>query len=162
MQAAEAEITPQPEDSLYYRPYYQEGQIPGLETEDIKLCGNSIGNKGFNIIELIVVVIIIGILAALAVSQYFPARENAFDKEAKASLRLIQAAEKIYNMEVNGYYSNSTNAGINTELRLSLPTGTNRAWDYSTSSAGAGNAQRLPGGPSRTWILNITEDEPHY
>lgn len=81
--------------------------------------------------------IIVGILATIGVSQYYPAKERALGKEAIANLKLISAAEKIYHMEAGEYYplnSYTTNiADINANLKLSL-TGTN--WDYKIEAVG--------------------------
>ncbi|MCM8795768.1 MAG: prepilin-type N-terminal cleavage/methylation domain-containing protein, partial [Candidatus Omnitrophica bacterium] len=59
--------------------------------------------RGFTLLELVVVIIIIGILATFGISQYIPARERALGKEAIANLKLIAAAERIYRMETGRY-----------------------------------------------------------
>lgn len=88
--------------------------------------------RGFTLAELTVVIVIVGILVTLGISQYIPSRERALGNEAKANLKLIAAAEKIYRMEVGSYYpssgSESTIANINTNLKLFL---TEANWDYS-------------------------------
>jgi len=83
--------------------------------------------------ELIAVIIIIGILASIAIPSYNRSRERAVGQEARANLKLIVAAEKIYNMETGNYYFSSVMADINSNLKLSL-TATN--WSYSITSAG--------------------------
>lgn len=92
--------------------------------------------------ELIAVIIIIGVLATLAIPAFSVPRERALGKEAQANLRLIQAAQKIYNMD-NGFYYPYAESGtqtqnnitlINSYLKLSIPT-TN--WAYSVSASGS-------------------------
>jgi prepilin-type N-terminal cleavage/methylation domain-containing protein len=123
-----------------------------------------LNKKSFSLIELIVVVIIIGILAALALPGFGTSKERVLDKEAKANLALIQAAEKIYKMESSFYYpssgSTSVIADINTYLRVSLPTSA-LSWTYTVSTSQA-TASRLPSS-SRVWTLTFTgvgSDEP--
>jgi len=120
--------------------------------------------KGFTLVELIVVVIIIGILVAIAVPAFLKTQERAFDKDAIASLKLIQAAEKIYRQETGFYYpptgSETDPSNINTFLKLSLPKDATRKWNYSVDSTGSGSMGRTDTGTSRTWALPITDEEP--
>lgn len=97
--------------------------------------------KSFTLLELLITVIIIGILATLGTVSFTGVKEETLDKEAKANLRLILAAQRIYRMEVSGYYpySPSTESvidNINTDLRLLLSTAANPSWNYSTKSTG--------------------------
>jgi len=114
--------------------------------------------KGFTLLELLIVLIIIGVLAALFIPSFRPAKEAALNDEARANLDLIKAAEKVYRMENNLYYGPTSDINnINTYLKLSLPNATNRNWNYSIISASAdafsATAVRNVTGYSRTWTI---------
>jgi prepilin-type N-terminal cleavage/methylation domain-containing protein len=95
--------------------------------------------RSFTLTELLIVVVIVGVLTTLAVTQYGSVRERTLSREAIANLKLIAAAERIYNMEQGFFYpfggagENDFN-NINDNLRLSL---TERNWDYDISGGDA-------------------------
>jgi prepilin-type N-terminal cleavage/methylation domain-containing protein len=59
--------------------------------------------KGFTLLELIVVIIILGILATLGTGQYFKMIEKGRTAEAKAILGQIKTAQAAYFLERNTY-----------------------------------------------------------
>jgi len=61
------------------------------------------GKGGFTMIELMVVVIIVGVLAAAAVPIYRGNVKKAIATEAIATLGSIRSAERIYHAEYNKY-----------------------------------------------------------
>ncbi len=62
--------------------------------------------KGFTLIEMLVVVLIIGILAAIAFPQYEKAVEKSHAAEALMIVRTIADAEKVYYLATGKYTSN--------------------------------------------------------
>jgi len=106
--------------------------------------------KSFTLIEIIIVIVIVGILSAIALPNFGIMREKQLDKEAKAVLKLIQAAERIYRMENGSYYSSSNIALINSNLRLGLPDTGTPNWTY---ALGATSATATRSG--RTWLINF-------
>ena len=120
---------------------------------------------GMTLMELLIVIIVIGILAAIALPNFTPMREKAIEKEAIASLKLIQAAEKIYRMEAGDYYpmnvaSNPTyisdQSQLNDNLKLMLPI--SGPWLYRAKKLGCTDAARNGTGPY--WNLIISGTEP--
>ncbi len=53
-------------------------------------------SQGFTLIELLIVVVIIGILAAIAIPQFASTKEKAFDSSAKSDIRNMQTAQEGY------------------------------------------------------------------
>jgi prepilin-type N-terminal cleavage/methylation domain-containing protein len=69
--------------------------------------------EGFTLVELLVVLVIIGVLLAVAVPSYLGFRERAADSAAKTNLRAAVPAAEAY------YVDNQTYAGMNAaSLRL--------------------------------------------
>lgn len=85
------------------------------------------GQNGFTLIELMIVVAIIGILAAIAIPNFKNYSKRARQSEAKQELGNIRTLQEVYRSE-NGVYG-STAAAVN----WTTPTGTT----YYTYTIGA-------------------------
>ena len=66
------------------------------------------GKKGFTLIELMIVVAIIGILAAIAIPNFLKFQAKSKTSEAKANLKAIYVSETSYFGENNAYGDFST------------------------------------------------------
>ncbi len=77
--------------------------------------------RGFTLIELIVVVIVIGILATVAVPQYLSATERAKSAKARHALGLVSQAEKLYRADISTYVT-AAGATINAQGTAAAPT----------------------------------------
>ena len=64
--------------------------------------------KGFTLVELLVVVAIIGILAAIAVPKFASANNSARVAKIQADLRTIDSASAIYNANQGSYPTAAT------------------------------------------------------
>ena len=79
--------------------------------------------KGFTLIELLIVVVIIGILAAIAIPSFLSQKDKANDASAKSYTRNMQTAEETYFTDNNAYAPNVA-ALVTIEPALSnYPTG---------------------------------------
>jgi len=68
--------------------------------------------SGFTLIELLVVVLIVGILASIAIPQYFKAVEKSRIAEATSVLTTIKSAQERYLAGSGGYASDLNNLDI--------------------------------------------------
>jgi prepilin-type N-terminal cleavage/methylation domain-containing protein len=75
--------------------------------------------KGFTLIELLIVVVIIGILAAIAIPKFANTKEKAYLASMKSDLRNLVTAEEAYFADYQVYSPGTTAsniAGTGTEL----------------------------------------------
>jgi type IV pilus assembly protein PilA len=84
--------------------------------------------KGFTLIELLIVVVIIGILAAIAIPKFANTKSKAYVTAMKSDLRNLVSAEESYFSDSSSYSTNLT------LLNFSQTTGTNAP----TVSVGSG------------------------
>jgi type IV pilus assembly protein PilA len=65
--------------------------------------------KGFTLIELLIVVVIIGILAAIAIPKFASTKEKAYITAMRSDLRNMMTAQESYFSDYGTYTSNTSN-----------------------------------------------------
>jgi type IV pilus assembly protein PilA len=73
--------------------------------------------SGFTLVELLVVMLILGLLAAIAIPAFFNQRNKAKDASAKAAARTAETAMETYATDNGGVYNSQTPANTVTALK---------------------------------------------
>lgn len=92
--------------------------------------------KGFTLIELMVVVVIIGVLAALAVPRFMGSTGKAKKSEAKTVLKHLYTMERMFYQEFDRYVAGANSAALEaSSLDWNSP-GPDARYNYSVVVAG--------------------------
>jgi prepilin-type N-terminal cleavage/methylation domain-containing protein len=94
--------------------------------------------KGFTLIELLIVVVIIGILAAIAIPKFANTKEKAYVASMKSDLRNLITADEAYFSDNNSTYAATitamgTNYRASSGVTVTMGTVTNTGWGASAT-----------------------------
>ncbi len=116
---------------------------------------------GFTLIELLIVVVIIGILAAVAIPQFSSTKEKAWDATAKSDLRNLMSAQEAYLYDFGSYASSTADlqtdenfnpsTGVNASVALDPPAG----YKADASHGSSPNCFRVHMGPNGDETLEM-------
>jgi type IV pilus assembly protein PilA len=111
--------------------------------------------KGFTLIELLIVVVIIGILAAIAIPKFANTKEKAYIASMKSDLRNLITAQEAYFSDNNSSYATSTTALSTTYkassgVTVTIGTVSNTGWDASAAHTSTAKTCKIAVGGTAT------------
>ncbi|MCX5800215.1 MAG: type II secretion system protein [Candidatus Eisenbacteria bacterium] len=87
--------------------------------EEVVIPGTTI--SGFSMVELMIVMVVIGILAAIAIPNYALMTSRAKESSVKESAHTVQLAAELYALENRGTYSDADEGSIVANIIPLLP-----------------------------------------
>lgn len=97
--------------------------------------------KGFTLIELLIVVVIIGILAAIAIPKFSATREKAYFAAMKSDLKNLASQQEIYYADNYTYTTSTTDLGfVDSEAVNVAMTSSSSGWSATATHDALGAA----------------------
>ena len=106
--------------------------------------------EGFTLIELLIVIVIIGILAAIAIPKFGATREKAYEKAMMSDLRNLQSQQELYYSDLANNYTYAADkadlpdfqesAGVTVDVLSGTGTGWNATATHSATDVTCGVA----------------------
>ena len=123
--------------------------------------------EGFTLVEILIVVVIIGILATVAIPTYFKYVERGYASDAKVQIKNILQNAELYRQETGGWPTNVQT--MEDEGYIELKTSIKNKWEFTVQlednevgTSGQISATSLPamhGGEGHQVIFLVDEGE---
>ena len=113
-------------------------------------------NSGFTLVELLIVVAIIGILAAIAIPQFAAYRAKAYCSAAKSDLANYAIAQEAYFTDYNAYSTAATLTGFTASTGVTLGTPTTAATGFTVTAQHTQCQQGSTGGTTGIYTWDST------
>ncbi len=107
--------------------------------------------KGFTLIELLIVVVIIGILAAIAIPKFTNTKDKAYLSSQKADLRNLATAQE-------QFFADSSNYKAFAKAANTAPTPVSAQFNFTPSPNVAVDAT-VNAGPPQTWTATAKHSQ---
>ncbi len=118
--------------------------------------------KGFTLIELLIVVVIIGILAAIAIPKFANTKEKAYVAAMKSDLRNLVTAEESYFADNVTYTTSQANMNYNgsTGVTVTVGTANGTGWNATAKHNATSKTCGIYVGAAAAPISGSNEGEP--
>lgn len=135
----------------------------------IKLCKKfkfALVKKGFTILEMIIVIIIITILFATGVFVFLRMQEQTIRKEVIANLKLLRAGQIAYRLDTGRYYRSGcvynldSNKNLTDTFALNLCSVGSCSAFYLCDSSGCCGAMLTNISTNRRYRIDVNNEEP--
>lgn len=118
--------------------------------------------KGFTLIELLIVVVIIGILAAIAIPKFANTKEKAYIASMKSDLRNLVTAEEAYFADFTTYTNSlaTTQYNASAGVTVAIAGATGTGWTATATHSGTAKSCAIFAGGAAPVSPATTEGEP--
>jgi len=119
-------------------------------------------SKGFTLIELLIVVVIIGILAAIAIPKFANTKEKAYVAAMKSDLRNLVTAQESYFADQVFYTTSTTaiNFSSSTGVTVTIGTANGTGWNATAKHNATTKTCGIYVGSATAPITGANEGEP--